>query len=158
MEDEWLEAGGLEKFDNENDFDDDIFMDAEIDNVEQGSYLEMPTRVGCSVEKTGDKRTNSQGRKLPSAGTKYSMDFQQQKQQHSLISSNKMAQSLTTEPHEQPQHKTQGSKIQTISLRATRDHSDYEGVLFLSSPFPNSISRKRPGDSIFKASREQNQK
>ena len=165
VEDEWLEAGGLEKFDDESDdydyLDDDVFMEAEcdVDEVEQSSYLDRPIGVGTRSEeqKLEVTRTGNQRRTLSSAGTKYSMDFQRRTQQFPQIPSNRSAQSHTTEHHKQPYCKPQGSQPWTATPKRTRS-MDHSGALSLSSPFPYSITRKRPGDSIFKAPKEQNQK
>lgn len=168
-DDEWLEAGTIDNFDSgdhndddDDDMDDDVFMDVEwyVDEVELNRNSNPPTSVGYQEA----PRTTTRQKSFPPAGSKYSgsaTDFQtreqRQRNRFPQTPKNRGAQSLTvTTTPRQSQPKTVGA----VNSRApqSRNTGEFEGALSVSSPFSSNVTRKRPGESIFKAPKTQNQK
>lgn len=160
-DDEWLEAGAFDTFDNgdDDDLDDDVFMEVEwdVDEVELNSNSNQPISVEQQQEAL---KTSARQKSFLPAGSKYSAtDFQTRGEQRRFPQTlqNRGAQSLpvTTIPRQ-----SQPKPVGAVNPRApqTRNSGEFEGALSVASPFSSNVTRKRPGESIFKTPKTQNQK
>lgn len=179
VEDDWLEAGALDNFDSNDDADDnDVLMESEwdIDEVENQSEYIQEEKSTLSRQKSFPPASFIPQRSTRNYSVSAAMtDFQTVSLSGNTSSTggkqgqgDRIPLTKTAQPHTKTPRGSQlfttprepqpprGTQPQTRNPRGSRPQTrNPEGV---SSPFVSNISRKRPGESIFKAPKVQNQR
>lgn len=156
VDDEWLETGAFDKFDDDNDATDDVFIEDEwdLDEIELDRNMSQPS-MERSVEQNHqmqeEHRTVSQQKSLSTASKCSAAATNFQSACASSTSGERGQRNrIPPIPH------TKGGSFTMPTPRGSqpkaignpREHQVW-------SPFPGNIPRKRPGESIFKASKAQ---